>query len=37
MLALARESNDIRYRDFCIKQRALPQWRLDCRSSGGGR
>ncbi len=28
MLALARESHDIRYRDFCIKQRALPQWRL---------
>jgi hypothetical protein len=29
MLALARESNDMRYRDFCISQRALPQWNLD--------
>ncbi|MFZ1935080.1 MAG: beta-L-arabinofuranosidase domain-containing protein [Thermoguttaceae bacterium] len=29
MLALARESHDMRYRDFCTEQRALPQWNLD--------
>ncbi len=29
MLALARETNDMRYRDFCINQRALTQWNLD--------
>jgi uncharacterized protein len=29
MLALARESNDMRYRDFCINQRALSKWNQD--------
>jgi uncharacterized protein len=29
MLALACETGDMRYRDFCIQQRTLPQWKLD--------
>jgi uncharacterized protein len=28
MLALARESGDMRYRDFCVNERALPKWNL---------
>jgi uncharacterized protein len=28
MLALARETGDMRYRDFCVNERALPRWNL---------
>jgi uncharacterized protein len=29
MLALARETGDMRYRDFCVNERALRKWNLD--------
>jgi uncharacterized protein len=29
MLALARQTRDMRYRDFCVNERALPQWNAD--------